>query len=96
MRVGLNGSWRDDYLFGLPNGQPMIGGATHLVHGYVMRDQRMWNQQVRWRLGFRNLTDLENGKLRKTSFTTMNDGGNVYRYSYVVPLQSELTLTVRF
>lgn len=96
MRVGLNGSWRDDYLFGLPNGQPMIGGATHLVHGYVMRDQRMWNQQVRWRLGFRNLTDLENGKLRKTSFTTMNDGSNVYRYSYVVPLQSELTLTVRF
>jgi hypothetical protein len=48
------------------------------------------------RLGFRNLTDLENGKLRKTSFTTMNDGRNVYRFSYVVPLQTELNVTVRF
>jgi len=96
VRVGLNGSWRDDYLFGIPNGQEMVGGSTHLVHGYVMRDQKVWNQQVRVRLGFRNLTDLENGKLRKTSFTTMNDGRNVYRFSYVVPLQTELNVTVRF
>jgi hypothetical protein len=28
--------------------------------------------------------------------TTMNDGRNVYRYSYVVPTQYELNLTVRF
>jgi hypothetical protein len=96
LRLGLNGSWRDDYLFGLPNGQEMAGGSTHLVHGYVMRDQKIWNQQVRVRLGVRNITDLENGDLRKTSFTTMNDGRNVYRYSYVVPVQYELNMTVRF
>jgi outer membrane receptor protein involved in Fe transport len=95
-RVGLNGSWRDDYLFGIANGQSLAGGSTHLVHGYVMRDQKIWNQQVRARLGFRNLTDLENGKLRKTSFTTLATGQNVYRYSYVVPLQVDLSLTVRF
>jgi outer membrane receptor protein involved in Fe transport len=96
LRLGLNGSWRDDYLFGITNNQSLIGGATHLVHGYLMRDQRIWNQQVRFRLGVRNITDLENGKLRKTSYTTMNDGRNVYRYSYVVPPQYELNMTVRF
>ena len=95
-RVGLNGSWRDDYLFGIANGQSLAGGATHLVSGYVMRDQKIWRQQVRARLGFRNLTDLENGKLRKTSFTTLANGTNVYRYSYVVPLQVDASLTVRF
>ena len=61
-----------------------------------MRDQKIWNQQVRVRLGVRNITDLENGDLRKTSFTTMNDGRNVYRYSYVVPVQYELNMSVRF
>jgi hypothetical protein len=61
-----------------------------------MRDQRLWNQSVRVRLGFRNITDLENNKIRKTSFTTMANGENVYRYSYVVPLQVDLGVTVRF
>ena len=96
MRVGLNGSWRDDYLFGITNGQQMSGGNTHLFHGYIMRDQKVWNQQVRVRLGFRNLGDIDNGKLRKTSYTTMLNGANVYRYSYVVPLQVEGNVTVRF
>jgi hypothetical protein len=48
------------------------------------------------RLGFRNITDLENGKIRKTSYTTMLSGENVYRYSYVVPFEVDLNLTVRF
>jgi hypothetical protein len=96
LRLGMNGSWRDDYLFGIPNGQEMVGGTTHLVHGYVMRDQKLWNQVVRVRLGFKNILDLENSRIRKTSFTTMAGGENVYRYSYVVPLQVDLNLTVRF
>ena len=96
VRVGLNGSWRDDYLLGIPRGQEMIGGSTHLVHGYIMRDQKIWNQQVRLRAGVKNITDLENGKIRKTSFTTLASGANVYRYSYVVPVQYDLNVTVRF
>lgn len=96
VRIGLNGSWRDDYLLGIPSGQEMIGGSTHLVHGYIMRDQKIWNQQVRIRAGVKNITDLENGKIRKTSFTTLADGANVYRYSYVVPVQYDLNVTVRF
>ncbi len=96
MRLGINGSWRDDYLFGLPNGQEMIGGSSHLVHAYVMRDQKLWGQQVRLRVGVKNLTDFENSYVRKTQFTTMSTGENVYRYSYVMPPQYDLSLTVKF
>lgn len=96
LRVGLNGSWRDDYLFGTPLGQSLTGGATHLVHAYARRDQNLWGRPVRVRLGIRNLTDLENGKLRSTSFTTILSGANVYRYSYVMPRQYEFEVGVKF
>ena len=96
LRIGVNGSWRDDYLLGIPSGQEMIGGSTHLVSAYVMRDQKLWGQQVRFRLGARNLIDLENSKVRKTGFVTLANGANIYNYSYVMTPQYDLTLTVRF
>jgi outer membrane receptor protein involved in Fe transport len=96
VRVGVNGVWRDNYLFGIANGQELSGGTSHLVNAYVMRDQRLWDQQIRLRVGVRNLVDLENSGIRKTSFTTLADGRNVYRYSYVMPLTWEFTGTVRF
>jgi hypothetical protein len=96
VRVGVNGSWRDDYLLGTPNGQAMIGGATHGVSAYIMRDQKIWGQQVRIRAGVKNLKDLENSFIRKTGFTTMSNGANVYTYSYVMPPQYDLTVTARF
>jgi hypothetical protein len=96
VRLGVNGSWRDDYLLGIASGQELVGGSTHLVGAYVMRDQKIWGQQVRVRAGVRNLFDLENEDIRKTSFTTLASGASVYRYSYVMPAQYDLTLTVRF
>jgi hypothetical protein len=51
---------------------------------------------VRLRAGVRNLVDLENSKIRKTSFTTLLSGPNVYRYSYVPPAQYDISATVRF
>ncbi|MFM8338143.1 MAG: hypothetical protein ACKODK_21520, partial [Opitutaceae bacterium] len=48
------------------------------------------------RAGVRNLTDLENGGIRKTGFTTMSDGRNVYRYSYVMPAQYDFSVSVKF
>jgi hypothetical protein len=74
----------------------MIGGTSHLVHAYVMREQKLWGRQVRLRLGVRNLIDLENSEIRKTSFTTLTSGANVYRYSYVMPRQFDFTCTIRF
>ena len=88
--------WRDNYLFGVPNIQEMIGGTTHLVNAYLMRDQKIGGQQVRIRAGVKNLIDLENSGIRKTGFVTLANGANVYTYSYVMPPQYDLTLTVKF
>ena len=96
VRVGVNGSWRDNYLLGSPNGQQMIGGTGHLVNAYVMRDQKIWGQQVRFRAGVKNLVDLENSKIRKTGFTTMSTGANDYTYAYVMPPQYDFTASVKF
>jgi len=96
VRLGVNGIWRDDYLFGVPNRQKMVGGSSHLVHAYVMRDQKIWGQQTRIRVGVRNLVDLENNAVRKTSFTTLASGANVYRFSYVMPPQYSAEVTVKF
>lgn len=96
VRMGANGSWRDDYLFGINNGQELAGGGTHLVSAYVMRDQKIFGHRVRVRAGVKNLTDLENGDIRKTSFTTLSSGANVYRYSYVMPPQYDLSVTMDF
>jgi outer membrane receptor protein involved in Fe transport len=97
VRVGLNGSWRDNYLLGVTStGREIEGGQTHLVNAYLMRDQRIFNQRVRVRLGVRNLTDLENGDLRKTSFGTLDSGAVAYRFSYVMPPQYDLSVTVDF
>ena len=59
-------------------------------------EQLLPGQQVRVRAGVRNLTDLENGGIRKTGFTTMADGRNVYRYSYVMPAQYDLSVSAKF
>jgi hypothetical protein len=96
VRTGINGSWRDNYLFGTPLGVSLTGGAQHLVNAYVMRDQKLAGRQVRVRASLKNLTDLSNGRLRKTSFTTLSDGTNIYRYSYVPPPQFEMEMTIRF
>jgi hypothetical protein len=96
VRAGVNGSWRDNYLLGTPSGQPMIGGTRHPVNAYLMRDQKVWGQDLRVRLGVKNLVDLENSKFRKTGFTTMASGANVYTYSYVMPAQYDLSVTAKF
>jgi outer membrane receptor protein involved in Fe transport len=93
---GFHGSWSDDYLLGINNGQVLAGGSQHLVHGYLTRTQRIWKQSVTIRAEVRNIADLENGKLRKTGFTTLLSGENVYRYSYVVPTEYNVSLRVRF
>ncbi len=97
VRLGVNGSWRDSYLLGISNGRELVGGTTHGVSAYVMRDQKLWGQLFRIRAGVKNLIDLENtGDARKSGFTTLASGAAVYRYTYTMPPQYDLTLTVRF
>ena len=94
--LGVNGSWRDDYLLGINNGQELVGGSTHLWHAYLTRTQRIWRQNVTIRAEVRNINDFENGDIRKTGFTTLTTGENVYRYSYVVPTEYNVSVRVRF
>ena len=61
-----------------------------------MRDQMIWRQQVRFRLGCRNIVDLENGSTRRVGTTTLISGVVLYRQIYVLPPQWDLTATVRF
>jgi hypothetical protein len=83
-------------LLSIVNGREFYGGISHLVSGYVMRDQKIWSQQVRFRLGCRNLVDLENARTRRTGTTTLTTGTVVYRQIYVVSPQWDFTATVRF
>jgi hypothetical protein len=96
VRVGVNGSWRDNYLLSIVNGREFSGGTSHLLSAYVMRDQKIGRQQVRFRLGCRNLVDLENGSTRRVGTTTLTSGAVLYRQIYVMPPQWDLTATVRF
>jgi len=96
VKVGVNGSWRDNYLLAIVNGREFYGGTSHLVSAYVMREQKIWKQAVRFRLGCRNLVDLENGATRRTGTTTLATGTTLYRLAYVLPPQWDLTATVRF
>jgi hypothetical protein len=96
VNAGINGSWRDDYLLGINEGQELVGGSTHLMHAYISRTQKIWKQSVTIRGEVRNITDLENGDLRKTGFTTLLNGTNLYRYSYVVPTEYNVSVRVKF
>jgi outer membrane receptor protein involved in Fe transport len=96
VRAGVNGSWRDNYLLAIVSGAEFYGGTSHLVNAYLLRDQKIWNQQVRFRFGVRNLVDLENSQTRRTGTTTLANGTTLYRLVYVMPPQWDFAATVRF
>ena len=96
VRIGANGNWRDNYLLAIIDGRSIIGGQQHLVNAYVMRDQKIFKQQVRFRLGVKNLVDLENSETRRVGTTSLANGTVLYRLSYVMPPQWDLTATVKF
>lgn len=96
VRVGVNGSWRDNYLFGIVGGRELRGGQQHPVNLYIMRDQTLWGKQVRVRAAVRNLVDLENSYSRSIGITRLASGKVVYRYNYVQPPRYDLSATLRF
>ncbi|MBI5690273.1 MAG: hypothetical protein HZC55_09240 [Verrucomicrobia bacterium] len=96
VRLGANGNWRDNYLLAILDGRSILGGQQHLVNAYVMRDQKIFKQQVRFRLGVKNLVDLENSRTRRVGTTTLANDTIAYRLSYVMPPQWDFTATVKF
>lgn len=96
VRVGVNGTWRDNYLIAFVGDRAILGGQQHPVNVYVMRDQKLWGKQVRIRAAVRNAVDLENDFVRPTGITTLANGTTVYQVDYVQPPQFDLSMTVRF
>ncbi|WP_414663021.1 hypothetical protein [Horticoccus sp. 23ND18S-11] len=96
MRLGANGNWRDNYLLAIIGGRSIIGGQQHLVNAYVMRDQKVFGQQVRLRRGVKNPVDLENSATRRVGTPSLANGTPLYRLSYVMPPPWDLTATVKF
>jgi len=94
--MGINGVWRQDYLFARRNGADIVGGGSHMVNAYVMRDQKFFGRQVRVRAGVKNLMDFKNHEQRSLGFTTMANGADILTYVYVMPPQYTLEATVRF
>ena len=97
VRLGVNGAYVDDYFFGVDDaGKEYYGGATHTVGAYVMRNQKIFGQDVRVRLGVRNLHDFENGNTREDGFRVLSDGSVVPDLRYIFDPRWDVTVTVRF
>jgi hypothetical protein len=96
-RVGLTGTWNDNYNVANSGGTVFVNGAQFPLGAYVIHERRIFERNVYFRLGVRNLVDLENNKLRKTGINFIDPAGNPnYAYQFVTPLSVELNATVRF
>ncbi len=96
VRVGVNGSWRDNYLLGTRGGPSLLGGTHQPVNAYLLRDQKISGRQIRLRAGIKTRRDLDNRTIRKTGFTSLANGANIDPDAYVMPAQFDLSVTVKF
>lgn len=97
-RVGVTGTWNDDYIVAYTGGVAYYGGATLPVSAYIIHEHKIFGRDTYFRLGFHNITDLEAGKLRKTGVNTVDTTTNMplYAYQYTTPFSIDLNATVRF
>jgi hypothetical protein len=96
-RVGATGTWNDDYNIANSGGTVYVNGAQCPVSAYVIHERKLFGRDVYFRLGARNLIDLENGKYRKSGINFIAPAGNPnYAYQFITPLSEELNATVRF
>lgn len=96
-RVGVTGNWNDRYNIANSGGVVYVGGAQLPLGVYAIHERRLFEHEVYFRLGIRNLVDLENGRLRKTGINFVDPAGNPnYAYQFVTPRSVELNATVRF
>ncbi len=98
-RVAVHGAWRDEYNLSLLGGVTYRGGARHPVGGYALHHRQMWNHPVSFRLGVKNVVDLEspNKKYRRTNVIGLNpDGTTINQYRYLDPFSADFTVTVSF
>lgn len=98
-RVAVYGNWRDNYNLSLIGGTMFRGGATHPIGAYVMHQRRIFGRATSFRVGFRNIVDLENSAdMRITGVNELDATGNPtnYTWRYITPFSADFSMTVDF
>lgn len=98
-RVALYGNWRGKHVLELIGTRPFTGGATHPLSAYVIHERKVFGRGVNFRLGLRNLVDLENNSNLRISGVVRTDANGVprdYNYRYVTPFSAEFSTTIAF
>ena len=75
------------------------GGATHPVGAYAIHNRKIANRPVSFRLGVKNIVDLENlgEDYRKTDVIGRNpDGSTINLYRYLDVFAAEFSVTLDF
>jgi predicted ThiF/HesA family dinucleotide-utilizing enzyme len=98
-RVAVYGNWRDNYNMSLLNGVTYRGGATHPVGAYVMHQRKIFGRATSFRVGFKNIIDLENNDdMRITGVRAVDANGapTNYIYRYITPFSADFSVTLDF
>ena len=98
-RAAVYGNWRDKYNLTLLNDVMYRGGATHPVGAYLMHQRKVFGRSTSFRVGFRNILDLENSDdMRITGVREVDANGRPtnYVYRYVTPFSADFSITMEF
>lgn len=98
-RVAVYGNWRDNFNMSLLNGVMYRGGATHPVGAYIIHQRKLIGRATLFRVGFRNIVDLENNDdVRVTGVREVDASGRITNalYRYITPFSAEFSVTVDF
>lgn len=98
-RAAVYGNWRDNFNMTLLNGTMYRGGATHPVGAYLIHQRKLFGRTTMFRVGFKNIIDLENNDdMRITGVREVDAGGvptnSIYRY--ITPFSADFSVTVDF
>lgn len=98
-RVAVYGNWRDNYNIELLDGRMFRGGGSHPISAYIIHERKLFERDFSFRLGLRNIVDLENsGDFRVTGVVRTDDNGVPldYEYRYLTPFSADFSITVDF
>lgn len=95
-RLGVYGNWRDDYVIDILNDIKFRDGAKHPVGAYAMYSRKIFDRRTNFRLGVRNLIDLENSGdyIRRAVSHIEADGTPVYQTRYLDQVTADFSVTV--
>lgn len=97
VRLGVHGTWRDDHNL-LFSGRVYRNGSTHPVGAYLIHRRKLFGRDTSFRLGGKNLVDLENsGRDRVWAVAKLDSAGAPeFNFVYVTPPTFDFSITVNF